>query len=155
MVEPTIFSSLFFIFIWCAIIICTLLFLRHLLFYTEDIVKQKLFDMLPQIKPHWFWGNNSFDHAYKVMNGLRFCAWYTGRKRQLLILDSDLINTIMVTEFNHFVDVPFLDPQYSKVSYQNAYMLRSKLRYEYRHCQKHAITFQFLVLVHGKSSRNS
>ena len=118
MIETTMFSSLSLVFVLCVIIICILLFLKYLLFYTEDNVKQKLFDQLPQIKPHWLWGNDSVDHAYKVMKCLRFCAWYTGRKRQLLILDPDLINTIMVTEFNHFVDVPFLDPQYSKVRHK-------------------------------------
>ena len=79
--------------------------------------------MLPQVSPHWLWGNTNFIELYKKMKGLRFCVWYTGRKRQLLVLDPDLINKITVTDFQHFVDVTFFDPNYSKVSYYNIYIL--------------------------------
>jgi hypothetical protein len=74
-----------------------------------------MFDALPQISPHWLWGNADFIDHYETMKRLRYCVWYTGRKRQLLVLDPTLINKITITDFHHFVDVTFFDPGYSKV----------------------------------------
>ena len=105
------------LFICCLIIICGLFLVKHLLFYLENKSIKELFDKLPQIKPHWFYGNSSSDHVYKAMKGLHLAVWFTGRKRQLFIMDPDLIHKIVVTDFNHFVDSAFLDPDYSKVSF--------------------------------------
>ena len=104
------------LFICCLIIICGLFLVKHLLFYSEDKPRKELFDKLPQIKPHWFYGNSSSDDVYKAMKGVRLGVWYTGRKRQLFVMDPDLIHKIVVTDFDHFVDSAFLDPEYSKVS---------------------------------------
>ena len=104
------------LFICCLIIIWGLFLVKHLLFYSEDKSMKELFDKLPQIKPHWFYGNNSSDDVYKAMKGVRLGVWYTGRKRQLFAMDPDLIHKIIVTDFDHFVDSAFLDPEYSKVS---------------------------------------
>ena len=49
------------------------------------------------------------------MKGLRFGVWFTGRKRQLLILDPQLANRIEITDFDHFMNVNFFDPEYTKV----------------------------------------
>ena len=99
------------------IIICVLLLAKYSLSYSEDNGTKELFDKLPQINPHWFYGNSSSDDVYKAMKGLRLGVWYTGRKRHLFVMDPDLIHRIVVTDFNHFVDSAFLDPQYSKVKF--------------------------------------
>ena len=65
---------------------------------------------------HRVWGNENFGEHCRIMKGLRFGVWYTGRKRQLFVMDPDLIHKIVVTDFDHFVDSAFLDPEYSKVS---------------------------------------
>ena len=103
--------------ICCLIIVFALFLIKYFLFYSEDKAKKELFDNLPQIKPHWFYGNSSSDDVYKAMKGLRLAVWFTGRKRQLFVMDPDLIHKIVVTDFNHFVDSAFLDPDYSKVSF--------------------------------------
>ena len=98
-------------------ILTILFFIKRLLSYNESPSMKKLFDGLPEISPHWFWGNASLSEQYKTMKGLRFCVWYTGRKRKLLVMDPEIINKITVTDFNHFVDVAFLDAEYTKVIY--------------------------------------
>ena len=86
-----------------------------MLFYSEEKPIKELFDKLPQIKPHWFYGNSSSDDVYKAMKGVRLGVWYTGRKRQLLILDPELANRIEITDYDHFMNVNFFDPEYTKV----------------------------------------
>ena len=74
------------------------------------------FQGMAQIKPHWFWGNSDTTSHYWAMKGLRFCIFYHGWEKRLFILDPDLANRITITDFNHFVDSGFLDPEYTKVS---------------------------------------
>ena len=77
----------------------------------------------PEIKPHWFWGNMDFtrhidapmEEHYKRMKGLQYGLFYNFSSKQLCILDPDIANKVMNTDFDHFTDVPFLPVEYTKV----------------------------------------
>ena len=101
--------------VYTVVLILTALWFKRLLFTSETKSQAEFFSKLPQIMPHRVWGNENFGEHYRIMKGLRFGFWYTGRKRQLLILDPELANRIEITEFDHFMNVNFFDPEYSKV----------------------------------------
>ena len=103
------------VFLYIIIISLTTFWLIRLLSTNETKKQAELFSKLPQITPHQIWGNNNFGQHYKTMKGLRFCVWYTGRKKQLLILDPELANRIEIMDFDHFMNVNFFDPEYTKV----------------------------------------
>ena len=79
---------------------------------------------LPEIKPHWFWGNNDFSknvnvaylEHYEKLNGLRFGIFYNMNQKRLFVLDPEIRSKIMITDFDHFEYVPFLDKEYCEVS---------------------------------------
>ena len=101
--------------VYTVVLILTVLWFKRLLFSSETKSQAEFFSKLPQIMPHRVWGNENFGEHYRIMKGLRFGVWYTGRKRQLLILDPELAKRIEITEFDHFMNVNFFDPEYSKV----------------------------------------
>ena len=79
---------------------------------------------LPEIKPHWFWGNmdyskhfnEAFEEHYQRTKGLRYCLFYSsGNDKKLFILDPTIVNKVMNTDFDHFMDTPFLPQEYTKV----------------------------------------
>ena len=78
---------------------------------------------LPEIKPHWLWGNMdfsknfnmpSFEH-YQKTKGLRYCTFYQLNEKRLFVLDPDICSKIMITDFDHFEYVPFLPMEYCDV----------------------------------------
>ena len=78
---------------------------------------------LPEIKPHWLWGNQdfsknfnmpSFEH-YQKTKGLRYSIFYQMNEKRLFVLDPDICSKIMITDFDHFEYVPFLPREYSDV----------------------------------------
>ena len=79
---------------------------------------------LPEIKPHWIWGNNDFsknmnvpyNEHYKKLYGLRYGIYYNMNEKRLFVLDPELVTKIMVTDFDHFEYVPFLEKKYTEVS---------------------------------------
>ena len=83
-----------------------------------------LFVGLPEIKPHWFWGNldiskhfnDGYVEHYRRMKGLRYCTFYDCNVKKLFVLDPDIITKIMNTDFDHFERVPFFPVEYSDVS---------------------------------------
>ena len=78
---------------------------------------------LPEIKPHWLWGNNDFsknlittyEQHYKRMKGLRYCTFYNLSEKRLFVLDPDICSKIMITDFDHFEYVPFVPKDYRDV----------------------------------------
>ena len=78
---------------------------------------------LPEIKPHWLWGNNDFsknlnyagEEHYKRMKGLPYCTFYNFNEKRLFVLDPDICSKIMVTDFDHFEYVPFIPKDYRDV----------------------------------------
>ena len=116
--------------LWTYLVIAVSVILLVCRLLQRSIPKEitKLFDGLPEISPHWFWGNTDANEHYEAMKGLRMGVFYSGRKRKLFILDPDIINKVTVTDFNHFVDSGFLDVEYSKVLLEvtnNTLMYRS------------------------------
>ena len=79
---------------------------------------------LPEIKPHWLWGNmdfskninSAFEQHYKRMKGLRYCTFYNLNEKRLFVLDPDICSKIMITDFDHFEYVPFVPKDYRDVS---------------------------------------
>ena len=79
---------------------------------------------LPEIKPHWIWGNMdvskninvAFEKHYKQMKGLRYCTFYNFNEKRLFVLDPDICSKIMITDFDHFEYVPFVPKDYRDVS---------------------------------------
>ena len=79
---------------------------------------------LPEIKPHWFWGNNDFSknvnvaylEHYEKLNGLRFGIFYNMNQKRLFVLDPEICSKIMITDFDHFEYVPWFDKEYCEVS---------------------------------------
>ena len=102
-------------FVCTVVFILTVLWLKSLLFTNETKSQAEFFSKLPQIIPHPIWGNKNFGEHCRIMKGLRLGVWYTGRKRQLLILDPELANRIEITDYDHFMNVNFFDPEYTKV----------------------------------------
>ena len=84
---------------------------------------------LPEIKPHWLWGNQDFSknfnmpsvEHYQKTKGLRYCTFYQMNEKRLFVLDPDICSKIMITDFDHFEYVPFLPKDYSDVSYLNQF----------------------------------
>ena len=113
--EISLYISVLPLSLYLLIFILTLFCLKKLLSINETKQQAELFSKLPQITPHPIWGNRNFSEHYKAMKGLRFGVWFTGRKRQLLILDPQLANRIEITYFDHFMNVNFFDPEYTKV----------------------------------------
>ena len=78
---------------------------------------------LPEIKPHWLWGNNDFsknmnyagEEHYKRMKGLPYCTFYNFNEKRLFVLDPDICSKIMVSDFDHFEYVPFVPKDYRDV----------------------------------------
>ena len=103
------------VFLYLILTCSSVLWLKRLLSTNETKKQAEFFSKLPQITPHRIWGNTNLAKHYKTMKGLRFCVWYTGRKKQLLILDPELANRIEITDFDHFMNVNFFDPEYTKV----------------------------------------
>ena len=79
---------------------------------------------LPEIKPHWFWGNNDFSknmnlpflEHYQKLKGLRYGIFYNMREKRLFVMDPEICSKIMITDFDHFEYVPFIEKEYSEVS---------------------------------------
>ena len=79
---------------------------------------------LPEVKPHWLWGNmdfskninTAFEQHYKRMKGLRYCTFYNLNEKRLFVLDPDICSKIMITDFDHFEYVPFVPKDYRDVS---------------------------------------
>ena len=78
---------------------------------------------LPEIKPHWLWGNTDFsknmnvpfNEHYQRLKGLRYGIFYHMNEKRLFVLDPDICSKIMITDFDHFEYVPFLPREYSEV----------------------------------------
>ena len=114
------------IYFWPWIFLVILLILTFTLFKkNKSTNKTDSLDGLPEISPHWFWGNMDyskhfnevFEEHYRRMKGLRYCLLYMGaNERKLFILDPLIVNKVMNTDFDHFMDTPFLPQQYTKVS---------------------------------------
>lgn len=79
---------------------------------------------LPEIKPHWFWGNNDLSVNFNVpymkhyqrLKGLRYGVFYNNMEKRMFVLDPEMVSKIMISDFDHFEYVPFLDKEYSEVS---------------------------------------
>ena len=79
---------------------------------------------LPEIKPHWFWGNNDFSknmnvpflEHYQRLKGLRYGIFYNMNEKRLFVLDPDICSKIMITDFDHFEYVPFFPKDYAEVT---------------------------------------
>ena len=96
------------------------------LFLTMKLMRKSKPDPLeglPEIKPHWFWGNNDFSknfnkphmEHYEKLKGLRYGIFYNNMEKRLFVLDPDMVSKIMISDFDHFEYVPFLDKDYSEV----------------------------------------
>ena len=97
-----------------------------ILYLTMKIIRKPKVDPLeglPEIKPHWFWGNNDFSknfnqphmEHYQKLRGLRYGVFYNNMEKRLFVLDPDIVSKIMISDFDHFEYVPFLDKDYSDV----------------------------------------
>ena len=70
---------------------------------------------LPEIKPHWLWGNNDFsknmnvpfNEHYQRLKGLRYGIFYHMNEKRLFVLDPDICSKIMITDFDHYDYLPF------------------------------------------------
>jgi len=110
---------------WFLVVAIIGLSIKLLLGKKKDVVDPFL--GIPEVKPHWFWGNlgsifgeehfaKFYDKHYKAMKGLRFCTWYDGSTKKFFMLDPDLINKIQVADFDHFMDLAFTPEQYIKAA---------------------------------------
>lgn len=69
---------------------------------------------MPQVKPHWFWGNRpSFsknlkdiilDH-YNALGENKFGLYWYLNEATIFIKDRDLIKRIQIVDFDHFTDL--------------------------------------------------
>ena len=114
------------VYFWPWIFLVIILLLTFMLFIKnkDKLTKSDPLDGLPEIKPHWFWGNldyskhfnEVFEEHYRRMKGLPYCLFYSGgSEKKLFILDPMVVNKVMNTDFDHFMDTPFLPQEYSKV----------------------------------------
>ena len=80
---------------------------------------------VPEVKPHWFWGNNDFSknmniaavEHYQRLKGLRYGIYYNMNEKRLFVLDPDICSKIMITDFDHFDYVPFWSKEYADVRF--------------------------------------
>ena len=74
----------------------------------------KKWNQLPQVKPHWFWGNRpSFsknlkdiilDH-YNALGENKFGLYWYLNQATIFLKDKDLIKRIQIVDFDHFTDL--------------------------------------------------
>jgi len=83
----------------------------------------KQYPELPQKKPHWFLGNKSFGEKsmvesivdfYREMKSHKFSLYWEGSQATLFITDIELVKKIMVTDFDHFMDLGFIPSKYKE-----------------------------------------
>ena len=124
-----LFSSVFSLWPLIAVVIIIALTTKLLLQKKKD--DSSWADGIPEIKPSLIWGNDDmsgahfnlqYERHYKALKGLRYGLWYNGGplvfgETRLFILDPDLAQRIMVTDFDHFVDNSFISQSYTKVRY--------------------------------------
>ena len=103
---------------WLVVLVAMVLTVKLILKNNRDPLNG-----LPEIKPHWFWGNLdlskhlylAYNMHYQRMKGLRYGIFYHFNEKRLFVLDPDIISKIMITDFDHFEYAPFFPKQYSEV----------------------------------------
>ena len=78
----------------------------------------KKWNHLPQVKPHWFWGNRPIfskslkdivlDH-YSALGDHRFGLYWILNLPSIFIKDRELIKRVQVVDFDHFTDLGKLE----------------------------------------------
>jgi len=100
-----------------------LLLLLLLIFYVHYAIQAPFRQLshLPQESPHWWRGNEGGGHRNDVIKDLymkfkkdRFCVFWEGRTPTILVTDLEIIKSVMVTDFDHFNDLGFIDQEYRK-----------------------------------------
>nr|XP_018905683.1 PREDICTED: cytochrome P450 9e2-like [Bemisia tabaci] len=62
---------------------------------------------------HQFWLD-----TYKSMKGHKFAGFYEGRRATLVVLDPDIIKSVLIRDFSHFMDRPTLQLRYPLIQRQ-------------------------------------